>query len=143
MRAEPLAVTAALDDRKRLLDLLQAFAVEPVAGHRRDLLRLAIDLFDINQHFETPVDAGQRAELDALFDLIEIVEMSDPRSRLFVTRGLELKGHLERYLHARPLSLAAPPADAEPALLARCERLRERADLLLERFAPATLAIAA
>lgn len=141
MHAEPAA--KALDDRHRLLALLRAFAAEPIAGHRRDLLRLAIDLFDINQRLEAPHDAVQRTELEALFDLIEIVEMSDPRSRLFVTRGLELKAHLETYLRVRPLALAGLTGDAEPALLARRERLRSRADLLLARFPGHGYAIAA
>jgi hypothetical protein len=119
-------------DRHCLLAILRAFEHETISAFRRDLLRLAIDLFDVRlQMFGAAVVSDR--EQATLLDLIETIEQTDPRGKLYVARGLELKRQIEDYL-AREAGATLEAEPADPRLQRLHLSLRERATLMLERF---------
>lgn len=129
-------------DHDCLRALLEAFGSDGSAMRRRDLLRLAIDLFDTHTQIEDAVVRGAPKHARAeLFDLIETIEMTDPGSKLYLARGLELRQRLEEHLdeEERGTTRHAPAADCDEELLHFRDVLRERAQHLLQPPAPASV----
>lgn len=129
--------TQLLGDRCCLRRLLGQFASQVDAALRRDLLRLAIDLFDVYTQLTAALpDARQADAQHPLFDLIETAEVTDPASRLYWVRGLELKQRLELYLDAEETrSRPSRPVwrAIDPEVLHLRQVLLERAQAALAR----------
>lgn len=106
-----LSVSDLRRDHERVLGLLHRFAHLPSPIDRRDAMRLALDLFEVHCELEEQLYAtdASRAAYSAIASLMEQVELTDPNSRLYLARGMELKEALEEYIAAEE--------ETEPLLL--------------------------
>jgi hypothetical protein len=97
-----LSVSDLRRDHARVRSLLHRFAHLQSPADRRDAMRLALDLFEVHSELEEQLYATEssRAAYAAIADLMERVELTDPASRLYLARGMELKDALEEYIAA-------------------------------------------
>lgn len=130
-------------DHRALRSLLLRFECADDRYERRDLLQLAVDLFEVHTAIEAqarPQSFELRRECEAIRDLLEEVESADPESQVLFANGLELSRAYDAYL----ANEEAASASDVPATLQMTRDpgnralLRERARLLdyAERLLP-------
>jgi hypothetical protein len=143
---QSLTVASLRTDHECLRRLLRSFEAAASPMQRRDVLRLAIDLFDTHTQLEHALPgASDVRDLALLFDLIELIEMTDPASKLYIARGMEFKIRLEAHLNeedARPVSAMTRLPLFDEGLLHFRDVLLERADAHFRRHAGAGSATA-
>ena len=90
--------------------LLRRFELAETPHDRRDAMRLATDLFSVHSEIEERIASGyaQHRALQAILYLMEQLETTDPRSKLYFARGLELKQRLEDYIAVEEQTSATP-----------------------------------
>ncbi|HVT35587.1 MAG TPA: hypothetical protein VHE37_08385 [Nevskiaceae bacterium] len=119
--------------------LLRRFELSESPDDRRDAMRLATDLFSVHSEIEERIASGyaQHRALQAIIHLMEQLETTDPRSKLYLARGMELKQRLEEYIAVEEQTAATPSSGslkAEPYnvdLLGLRTNLRDNATRLL------------
>src|SRR5579885_3328705 len=103
-------------DQASLRALLTRFELAGDPAERRDMMRLATDLFSVHAELQERLNLGgaQQRTLQAIIYLMEQLETTDPASKLYLARGLELKRLLEEYLAFEERTLAPVRALLKP-----------------------------
>jgi hypothetical protein len=89
-------------DHDHVRHLLDAFITGATMIGRRDMMRLATDLFEVHSALEAEffiTEVGGRS-YEAIMGMMEQLELTNPASQLYTARGIELKGVLEAYMAA-------------------------------------------
>jgi hypothetical protein len=121
-------------DHGLLLDLLRRFEHTDDCGERRSLMQAVIDLFEVHVALESQMVAEGSwrlaRECQAIYELMDRMEATDPRSRLHYLGGIELMQMLERYAARCRASQMLRPAAPPQAGGCRSGLLRERSQLV-------------
>lgn len=127
-------------DHQTLRELLDRFEQLDDYSARRDVMQLVMDLFEVHSAIEslTRKDSNELVrECEAVYELMEQVEASDPKSQLHFARGLELSRAFEAYVANEESTVAVSafvfrrPSAESASLLRERERLVDYAERLL------------
>ncbi len=121
-------------DHRLLLELLGRFVHDGSAEAGRELMRVAMDLFQVHCAISTQVLQPALKQLEwecqALHELMEIVEAAAAEGVLHLISVIELRLALERFFAAEQILMGSPRLLQVPATRSNRVLLHDRNDLM-------------